>query len=171
MHTGLEYTNSGVQNIRAILTLMALTGNLDQPGGMLFRTGRPPQLRRNRISPPEARPAIGSARYPLFCDLNKSGHFMEAPRAILEGNPYPLRGLIVLGRVDHHGLPDPNLWRRCCEALDALIVIDRFLTNEALYADIVLPATTMYEITSYRRYPRSHFLSREDHPACRRVEK
>ena len=36
LHTGLEYTNSGVQNIRAILTLWALTGNLDRQGGLVF---------------------------------------------------------------------------------------------------------------------------------------
>jgi anaerobic selenocysteine-containing dehydrogenase len=33
------------------------------------------------------------------------------------------------------------------------VVIDRFLTHEAFYADVVLPATTMFEITSYRLYP------------------
>ena len=32
-YTGLEYTNSGTQNIRAALILWALTGNLDVPGG------------------------------------------------------------------------------------------------------------------------------------------
>ena len=37
LHTGLEYTNSGVQNIRAILTLWALSGNFDRPGGLVFR--------------------------------------------------------------------------------------------------------------------------------------
>ena len=42
IHTGLEYTNSGVQNIRAILTLWGLTGNLDQPGGLVFRLGHAP---------------------------------------------------------------------------------------------------------------------------------
>jgi len=160
MHTGLEYANSGVQNIRAILTLMALTGNFDQPGGMLFRMGKPPLLRKNRFPSPEAKPAIGSSRYPLFYSLNKSGHFMEVPKAILEGDPYPLKGLIVMGGSIITAFPDPNLWRRCLEALDALIVIDRFLTNEALYADVIFPATTMFEITSYKRYP-GHVCYRE----------
>jgi len=50
-------------------------------------------------------------------------------------------------------MPQPELWRRSLESLDCLIVIDRFPTNEALYADVVLPATTMFEITSYKRYP------------------
>jgi anaerobic selenocysteine-containing dehydrogenase len=160
LHTGLEYTNSGVQNIRAILILWALAGNLDRPGGLIFRMPQPAPIKRNRIEPPLGKPAIGSDRYPFYCNINKSGHFMEVPRAILKGDPYFIKGLIVLGSSIITSFPNPNLWRRCFEVLDSLIVIDRFLTNEAMYADIVLPATTMFEITSYKRYP-GHLSFRE----------
>ncbi len=34
MYTGLEYSNSGIQAIRAVLTLFALGGHLDVPGGI-----------------------------------------------------------------------------------------------------------------------------------------
>jgi anaerobic selenocysteine-containing dehydrogenase len=153
LHTGLEYTNSGVQNIRAVLIFWALTGNLDRPGGLVFRMPQASPVRKNRIGPPQGKPAIGSDRHPLFCDLNRSGHFMEIPRAILDGDPYFIKGLILLGGSVMTSFPNPNIWKRCYESLEALIVIDRFLTNEGLYADIVLPATTMFEITSYKRYP------------------
>jgi len=153
MYTGLEYTNSGVQNIRALLVLLALSGNLDQPGGLVFRMPKGPRLRRNRIESPKGKQVIGSDRHPLYCDLNKSGQFMELPRAILGADPYPVKGLIVLGGSILTGFPDPELWKRSLRALECLIVIDRFLTNEALYADVVLPATTMFEIMSYKRYP------------------
>jgi len=153
IHTGLEYTNSGTQNIRATLLLWALSGNLDRPGGLVFRMPRSSPIRRNKIVPPQGRPPIGSDRYPLYCDLNRSGHFLEVPRAILKGDPYPIKGLIVLGGSILTAFPNPELWKRCYETLDCLVVIDRFLTNEALYADVVLPATTMFEITSYKLYP------------------
>lgn len=153
LHTGLEYANSGVQNIRAVLSLWALSGNLDRPGGLVFRMPTSSPVQRNKIEPPKGRASVGSDRYPLYCDLNKSGHFMEAPRAILEGDPYPIKGLIVLGSSIVTSYPDPKTWRKVFESLDCLIVADRFLTNEGLYADVVLPATTMFEITSYKRYP------------------
>lgn len=153
LNTGLEYTNSGVQNIRAVLSLWALSGNIDRQGGLVFRMPPLLRLRRNRIDPPREIKPIGQDRYPLFCDINRSGHFMEIPRAILEGDPYFIKGLIILGSSTITAFPNPELWRRCFESLDCLIVIDRFLTNDALYADIVLPATTMFEITSYKRYP------------------
>ena len=59
LHTGLEYTNSGVQNIRAILILWALSGNFDRPGGLVFRMPQASPVRRNRIEPPKGKPAIG----------------------------------------------------------------------------------------------------------------
>jgi anaerobic selenocysteine-containing dehydrogenase len=160
LHTGLEYTNSGVQNIRALLILWALSGNFDRPGGLVFRMPQASPLRRNRIEPPQGRPAIGSDRHPFYCDLNRSGHFLEVPRAILKGDPYPIRGLVVLGGSIITAFPNPDHWRQSFEALDCLVVIDRFLTNEAFYADVVLPATTMFEITSYKRYP-GHLSYRE----------
>jgi len=153
IHTGLEYTNSGIQNIRAILILWALSGNFDRPGGLVFRMPGSSSIRRNKIDPPKRRPPIGSDRYPLYCELNRSGHFLEVPRAILKGDPYPIKGLIVLGGSILTAFPNPGLWKSCYEALDCLVVIDRFRTNEAFYADVVLPATTMFEITSYRLYP------------------
>jgi len=160
LHTGLEYTNSGVQNIRAILILWALSGNFDRPGGLVFRMPQTSSIRRNRIEPPKGKPAIGSDRHSFYCDLNRSGHFLEVPRAILRGDPYPLKGLIVLGGSILTAFPNPEQWKRSFESLDCLVVIDRFPTNEASYADVLLPATTMFEITSYKRYP-GHISFRE----------
>lgn len=36
MYTGLEYSNSGVQTIRAIYTIWALLGKLDKPGSYFY---------------------------------------------------------------------------------------------------------------------------------------
>jgi anaerobic selenocysteine-containing dehydrogenase len=160
LHTGLEYANSGVQNMRAILSLWALSGNLDRPGGLIFRTGPSSPARRNKIDPPEGKRPIGSDRFPFYCDINRSGHFLEMPRAILKGDPYPVRGLIILGSSIITSYPNPRGWRQALESLECLVVIDRFLTNEALYADVVLPGTTMFEIASYKRYP-GHLSLRE----------
>jgi anaerobic selenocysteine-containing dehydrogenase len=160
LYTGLEYTNSGVQNIRAILVFLALTGNLDRPGGLVFRMPLASPIRRNRIDPPKGKSAVGSNRHPFYCDLNRSGHFLEVPRAILKWDPYPIKGLVVLGGSIITAFPNPEEWRRSFETLDCLVVIDRFMTNEAFYADVVLPATTMFEITSYKRYP-GHLSFRE----------
>lgn len=153
-YTGLEYTNSGTQNIRAILTLWALTGNLDIPGGKVIHMpdAEFPINRSMRLEPPQGVKPIGADKYPLYHLYRREAHAMELPRAILEDNPYPLRAMLIVGSSIITAYPNPNLWRRSFSALEGLVVVDRFLTADALYADVVLPATTMFEIDSYMVY-------------------
>ncbi len=153
MYTGLEYSNSGVQSIRAVLCLWAVTGNLDVKGGLMFRPLSSTKFPRIRLEPPVGVNPIGTDRHPFFCHMLKSAQFMEAPRAILEGNPYPVKTLLIFGASLLTSLPDPNLWRKSFEALDFMVVYDRFMTADAMYADVVLPAITQYENTGYQKYP------------------
>jgi anaerobic selenocysteine-containing dehydrogenase len=153
MYTGLEYADSGVQNIRATFILWALAGQLDVPGGMNFKMpGSDFPLHTAHVPPPTHVDPIGKDKYPLYYLFRKEAHAMELPRAILEADPYPVRSMIIGGSSIITSYPEPDLWRRCFASLDFMVVIDRFLTADALYADIVLPATTMYEIQSYRTY-------------------
>ena len=153
MYTGLEYTNSGVQNIRAVLSLWAITGNIDAPGGLVFRPRNPARFSRVEPDPPKGVEPIGSDKYPLFCDALKSAQFMEAPRAILYDDPYPIRALLVYGSSILTSLPNPDLWKECFRKLDFMVTFDRFMTGDGMFADIVLPGTTGYETLGYEKYP------------------
>ena len=153
MYTGLEYSNCGVQSIRAVLCLWAITGNMDVPGGLMFRPPSPVKFPRISLDPPQGVKPIGADRYPYFCDMLKSAQFLEAPRAILQGDPYPVKTLLVFGASLLTSLPDPEMWKKCFKKLDFMVVYDRFMTADAMYADIVLPATTNYENLGYQRYP------------------
>ncbi len=149
-YTGLEYSDSGVQAIRAVLTLQALAGHLDAPGGKLFKARERLRLNRKLTPPPaNARPPIGAAEYPLYHAVRREAHAALFPRAILEGKPYPLRSMIVSGASLITAWPNPALWRQALAALDYLVVVNRFPTADAAYADIVLPAATQFEIESY----------------------
>jgi len=153
MYTGLEYTSSGVQNLRSVLSLWAITGNLDVPGGLVFRPRSPARFPRVGLEPPKGVKPIGADKYPLFCDVLKAAQFMEAPRAILKGDPYPVKALLVLGASVLTSLPNPELWKECFRKLDFMVVFDRFMTGDAMYADIILPATTNFENLGYQKYP------------------
>ncbi len=155
MYSGLEYSNSGVQAIRALWTLQALAGHLDVPGGKLFKIRHRLQLNRLLTDPPpldHAPKPVGADEYPLYYETRQEAHAALLPRAILEGKPYPVRGLIVSGASLITSWPNPNLWRRALAALDFLVVINRFPTADGIYADLLLPATTMFEIESYMIY-------------------
>jgi anaerobic selenocysteine-containing dehydrogenase len=148
-YTGLEYSNSGVQAIRAVWTLQALAGHFDQPGGKVIKM--PDRLRLNRIltEPPAGKPPIGAAEYPLYHAVRNEAHAALLPRAILQGEPYPIRAMIISGSSLLTSWPDPPLWKRALSSLDLLVVINRFPTADAAYAHYVLPATTLFEIESY----------------------
>jgi anaerobic selenocysteine-containing dehydrogenase len=155
-YTGLEYTNSGTQNIRAVLILWALTGNLDVPGGVVIKMpdGEYHVNRSMRQEPPNGVDPIGKHEYPIYHLYRKEAHAMELPKAILEDDPYPLRAMLIVGSSIITSYPNPDLWRRSFAELDFLVIADRFLTADAMYADVVLPATTMFEIESYEIYDR-----------------
>jgi anaerobic selenocysteine-containing dehydrogenase len=151
METGLEYADSGVQNIRAVYCLWALTGNFDVPGGILFTPDHQFKLgqdRRLEVPDHDYEP-IGKAKYPLYHHYRKEAHSMELPKAILEGDPYHVKGLLVFGSSLTTSYPNPDLWRRCYEELDLLVTVDRFMTGDGLYADYILPAATLFELESY----------------------
>jgi len=152
-YTGLEYSNSGVQAIRAVWTLQAIAGHLDVPGGKIIKM--PNRLQPNRLltPPPEnAPPPIGVQEYPLYYEVRREAHAALLPRAILEGKPYPIRALFISGASILTSWPNPALWRRALAALDFLVVVNRFPTADSRYADLILPATTMFEIESYMAY-------------------
>lgn len=152
-YTGVEYSRCGVECVRALLTLFALTGHLDVTGGQRFQVRTGVSLRKPKVNFPAERAPIGMDRYPYFCTLTHSGHFMEFPRSVLEGDPYKLRFLLIGGASILTSFPNPELFRRALSALNYQVTIDRFLNADSLYADLVLPAATYFEIESFCGYP------------------
>ncbi len=154
MYTGMEYSGNGVQNIRAALTLWALAGQLDVPGGLCFTMDANafPINRDALVENPVAHPRLGRDRFPLYIHYRDEAHAIALPESVLKGIPYKIRALIVQGSSIITSWPDPGLWKKTLKALDFMVCVDRQLTADAAYADIVLPASTHYEITSYMTY-------------------
>lgn len=154
MYSGLEYSESGVQAIRATFVLWALGGQLDVPGGRCFgmRENYFPINRSGLVKNPAPHKTLGRDRFPVYSLYRKEAHPIALPDAVLRGMPYPIRSLIVLGASIITAWPQPEVWRKTLDGLDFLVCIDRQLTADCAYADIVLPATTMYEIQSYMTY-------------------
>jgi len=154
MYTGLEYSDSGVQAIRAVFTLFALAGQLDVPGGLLFRMKENlfPQNRSRLVKNPDPKRALGRDRFPVYSAYRGESHASVLPQAVLAEEPYPIRALTVVGGSLITAWPAPDLWRRTLSALDFLVTVNRYHTADSAYADIVLPATTYYEMVSYMRY-------------------
>jgi len=71
---------------------------------------------------------------------------------VLKGEPYRIRALLIHGASLLTSWPQTPIWHETLSRLEFLVCIDRQLTADAAYADIVLPATTMFENDSYMTY-------------------
>ncbi|MCU7923077.1 MAG: aminotransferase class V-fold PLP-dependent enzyme [Candidatus Thiodiazotropha sp. (ex Dulcina madagascariensis)] len=154
MYTGLEYSNSGVQAIRAVLSLFALAGHLDTPGGigLAMQNSHFPINRSCNQPNPALDRAVARDRFPLYSHYRGESHALGLVDAVREGKPYPIRGLIVHGASLLTSWPQTPVWRETLSKLDFMVSIDRQMTADMAYADVVLPATTGFEIDSYMVY-------------------
>ena len=156
---------NGFQNYRAILALLALTGNYDCPGGNIpiqftYNYQAAGFATREREYTTATRPAgdrtrIGADRFPVWNLFQDEFQAMDLSRQILEGTPYPVKALFACG-MNLLMFPDTDQLCRALEKLDFFVDIDLFETPCTKYADIVLPACTSFERGEYRVYPSGH---------------
>lgn len=154
LYTGLEFSNSGVQSARAVFTLFALADHLDVPGGIVLNMlgSTFPINRACNQENPALEMAIGRDRFPVYSNVRGESHAIGLVDSVIKGEPYRVRSLIIQGASILTSWPRTPVWREMLAKLDFLVCIDRQLTADAAYADIVLPATTMFENTSYMVY-------------------
>jgi cysteine desulfurase NifS len=154
MYTGLEYSNTGVQSARAVLTLFALADQLDVPGGIgLTMLGDIFPINRScNQKNPDLDLAVARERFPVYSDYRGESHAIGLVESVLEGESYAIRALLIHGSSLLTSWPQTPIWRETLSRLDFVACIDRQLTADAAYADIVLPATTMFENYSYMVY-------------------
>lgn len=143
---GLDMYTNGVDAVRTIAILIALTGNLDTPGGNVFMPVPHP-------SPLPTRPLVKErrVRYDQF-PLLPQVPFSAMKEAILREEDNRPRAMIV-----HHGNPvlvqaNEKGTRQALEKLDFLMAIDIFPTATTEIADLILPDTSYFESYGYRAY-------------------
>lgn len=110
--------------------------------------GKADRLKESDITDYSVR-AIGEREFPLFHKLIHHAQFMAFPKAVLEGDPYYIKGLLNIGAAISNNYPNSKLFEKALSELEFFVNIDRFLTKDSLYADVVLPATTYYEDESF----------------------
>lgn len=154
MYTGLEYSNTGVQAARAVLSLFAIANQLDVPGGIgLSMLGSEFPINRScNQKNPDISKGIGYDKFPIYSNYRGEAHAIALVDSVLKGDPYPIRSLVIQGSSLLTSWPQTAIWKQILSKLDFVVCIDRQLTADSAYADIVLPATTMFENESYMVY-------------------
>ena len=157
----VHHTN-GVQNYRAIMMLVGLTGNFDVPGGNTVPSPLPDSLplgfesMMSEFNMPkpwsEMKPRIGQDRVPVWCELIDEAQAVFMPDHIIEGRPYPVKTVIGFG-MNHRMWPDSKRMERALSELDFFVNLEVFMTDTNKYADIVLPVCTTVERGELKSYP------------------
>jgi len=137
---GLQHHDNGGMCIRTIACLPALTGQwLVKGGGAMKGNGGFLGFNRTALQ----RPDVLEKKNTRHINMNRLGH------ALLEIDP-PVHSLYVYNSNPALVAPEGNKVRQGLEREDLFTVVhDLFLTETALYADIVLPATASYENTDF----------------------
>ena len=164
----LVHQTNGVQNERAVISLVGLTGNFDIPGGNVVDTpswlhvsGAGFVTREHEFELPrpwsELPPRLGQERFPVWTEMVDEAQMMDLTRQITTEDPYPLRGLVGFG-MNYRLWPGSNKLREAMEKLDFIVDADLFLTDTAKLADIVLPVCSSLERSEMRCYPQKYII-------------
>ena len=158
----LAHHRNGFQNYRAIMSLLAITGNYDRAGGQMpsehsyihvssgFRTREREFI--DSVRPKDAPLPVGGERFPLWQYFERQMQCTDLARQICEGTPYPIRAVFALG-MNYRMLPDSEYFREALTRLDYFVDVDLFLTDTAKYADLILPACSSLERGEFKCYP------------------
>jgi formate dehydrogenase major subunit len=157
---GVSQHVHGTDNARCLIALSLMTGQIGRPG-----TGLHPLRGQNnvqgasdaglipmmypdyqKVAEPEVR-----ARFekhwklkPGTLDAQPGLTVVEVMHAILEGK---VNGMYIMGENPAMSDPDADHAREALASLDHLVVQDIFLTETAVFADVVLPASAFPEKT------------------------
>jgi anaerobic selenocysteine-containing dehydrogenase len=145
--TGISQHANATQTERAIALLYALTGRFDRPGGNLVLERQP----INRVNdyallpPAQRKRALGRAQRPLGPAANGWITASDLYTAVLEGEPYRVRGLMAFGSNILSSLAEPGRGRRALEQLEFHVQCDLYETPTSRFADILLPINSAWE--------------------------
>jgi thiosulfate reductase / polysulfide reductase chain A len=153
---GIDAFSAGVQTFRAYHCLLAISGNVDRPGGNLRM--RTPKGFRNpgdllhmaqfRLDAETEMKTIGAGRFPLWAGpkgWQTACHNPSVIEAMLTGRPYPVRALYASGVNILVTYPNTRRTIEALHSLDFVAVAAHAMTPTAEHADIVLPKTTTLE--------------------------
>ena len=153
---------NGFNSMRAIMSLLAITGCIDVKGGSLprfssgdvhgdcgFDTHEDDFIYATMRK--DMKEGVGMKRFPVWASHFKEVQAMDMPRAILEGDPYPIKALMAFG-MNARMFPRADKLPEVYEKLDLIVAVDLVKTDVCEYADYILPACTSLERSELKGY-------------------
>jgi anaerobic selenocysteine-containing dehydrogenase/Fe-S-cluster-containing dehydrogenase component len=147
-----DQTAASNHAVRAVAILMAITGNIDRPGGNIA-PGPPSMPPLNPVFPRErltqqavddlVAPEMPKPMQP-FLEGTSSAYY-GCLDAVLTGDPAPIKSIIAPGTQPTVITRGPRRVIEALEALEFFVVVDVMETASMPWADVVIPVATTYE--------------------------
>ena len=148
---GSGYYTNGNDAGRACYILNAICGQIDGPGNLHLKdwapVGLPLNIPEEAKTAPTKDPLHVAMGFPIAPDLPNS----RLPRAVIEGDPYPVKGLFVQSTNPVMSDPDRDSVMEMFKHLELAVACDVLMSETALECDIVLPETSFYEMAEVRQ--------------------
>jgi anaerobic selenocysteine-containing dehydrogenase len=145
---GLEQDRDAMQTNRAVCIFYALTGQYDQSGSNVLFATTPtnPITGRELLPKNKADIRLGREKHPLGPNADPGlVQAAEVYDAIITGQPYPIKAMVLFGTDPLLGHGDPLRGKAAVEALDFYVHVDTIINPSAMFADLILPAATCWE--------------------------
>ncbi|MFC1864991.1 molybdopterin-dependent oxidoreductase [Chloroflexota bacterium] len=151
---GLSQYSNSTQAARTFSMLTAITGNIDVPGGNLVPRGPSGYgstyrlLQSTRLPREVEEERLGAKRFPLWSgpdSLIDIAHNPFAINAIITGEPYPVKSMIINGANPVLTYPDTRKVIEALRKLEFLIVIAYTPSPTSELADLILPTQHRFE--------------------------
>lgn len=139
---GMQRYSNGGQTMRALMALPVITGNIGKPGAGWIYANLQSYI-FNDIKDPVASFPPEKKQDNLRVSISTS----ILGKAMMETTDPPLKFAWVERGNPLSQQAETNVVRKAFRNLDFCVVIEQFLTDTALEADIILPAKSMFEQT------------------------
>ncbi len=140
----------------AIFCLNALAGSIDVPGGVIYQENpgykaMPPLVEDEIARKGKGKPLLdfrGTDKFPVARVVTN-----QIPESISKGLPYPTEMAIGFNNNFNMVAPSAGRWDEALKKIPYYVHISPFISEMALYADMVLPSTTFLEEWGYDHSP------------------
>ena len=154
----IEHDINVFDSARALICLMAITGNLEVPGGNI-NPHDPPIMGlgafvRADLIPDKARTMIGAYHGTIPRMMTVPPAYFR--QAVLTSNPYPVKAYYGMCTNPLVTWADSRTTFAALNRLEFIAIADMFMTPTAAMADIVLPVAHQYEINDIGHYGIGH---------------
>jgi anaerobic selenocysteine-containing dehydrogenase len=143
----VETGNNSIQTLRAIVCLMAVTGNIERPGSMVSwvppATGSMEDFAIEVPAPQET--PVGADQYRLLAQPPIAMCHMHTLFKQLREHTSPIRVMHLEGTNPLVAYPNTKEVKEGLLSVDFLSVADLYMTPTAEYADVVLPVAHWLE--------------------------